>query len=119
MVQPDISVICDKKRLDNRRYRGAPELVIEIVSPSTGDRDRILKRKLYEKHGVKEYWLVDYQDKKVEVYLNNDRVKIQKGCGKGENRFREPFLYNERDTAAVNIFDDFSINLADVFRGLE
>lgn len=133
VVQPDISVICDKTRLDNRGYRGAPELVIEIISLSTGDRDRKVKRELYEKHGVKEYWLVDYQEKKVEVYLSTDMIKRgnklldkrpdkahnsdpEKCDKKKEKRFRAPVLYNERDMVSVNIFDDLKINLSYVFR---
>ena len=59
LVQPDISVICDPAKLDDAGCRGAPEWVVEVLSPQTAARDRLYKRDLYEKHGVREYWLVD------------------------------------------------------------
>jgi Uma2 family endonuclease len=57
VVQPDIAV-CDRAKLDDRGCRGAPDWVIEVLSPSTGDRDRTLKRALYESSGVPLYWIV-------------------------------------------------------------
>ncbi|MFW6287550.1 MAG: Uma2 family endonuclease, partial [bacterium] len=69
VVQPDIVIICDEDKLDKRGCRGAPDLIIEIISPSSAARDKKIKRDLYEKHGVKEYWLVDYIEKVLEVYL--------------------------------------------------
>ena len=59
VVQPDLLVVCDDKKLDDKGCRGAPDLVIEILSPATASKDCILKRALYEKHGVREFWLVD------------------------------------------------------------
>jgi Uma2 family endonuclease len=58
-VQPDIVIICDPGKLDEKGCRGAPDFVIEILSPSTASRDSITKMELYERHGVKEYWIVD------------------------------------------------------------
>jgi Uma2 family endonuclease len=58
VVQPDISVVCDASKLDSRGCRGAPDLVVEILSRSTAGRDQVIKRALYERHGVREYWLV-------------------------------------------------------------
>lgn len=68
VVQPDISIICDPKKLDEKGCRGAPDLVVEILSPSTASKDHIKKRAIYEKHGVKEYWLVHPTDRTVMVY---------------------------------------------------
>ena len=59
VVQPDISVFCNTERLDERGARGAPDLVVEILSPSTSSKDSIVKRGLYERHGVPEYWIID------------------------------------------------------------
>ena len=56
VVQPDIAVICDPAKLNPRGCRGAPDFVIEILSPATAAKDQIQKVALYEKHGVKEYW---------------------------------------------------------------
>ncbi len=59
VVQPDISVVCDPSKLDTRGCVGAPDLVIEILSPYTADRDMRDKFFLYERSGVREYWIVD------------------------------------------------------------
>ncbi|ANX03277.1 Uma2 family endonuclease [Immundisolibacter cernigliae] len=68
VVQPDIAVFCDRGRLDERGARGAPDWVIEVLSPSTASHDQLLKRDLYERHGVAEYWLVHPGDRLVTVY---------------------------------------------------
>jgi Uma2 family endonuclease len=58
VVQPDLVVICDEKKLDDRGCRGAPDLVMEILSPSTSRKDIGVKFRLYERHGVREYWII-------------------------------------------------------------
>ncbi|MDQ0339906.1 Uma2 family endonuclease [Caldalkalibacillus uzonensis] len=58
VVQPDIVVVYGPAKLDDRGVKGAPDLIIEVTSPSTAANDYIRKRKLYEQHGVKEYWVV-------------------------------------------------------------
>ncbi len=68
VVQPDISVICDASKLDSLGCRGAPDLVIEILSPSTAARDHVIKRALYDRHGVREYWLVHPLDRIVTIH---------------------------------------------------
>ena len=69
VVQPDISVICDKTKLDERGCRGAPDWIIEVISPSTASHDQIVKRALYERVGVREFWLVHPVDNVVIIYL--------------------------------------------------
>ena len=69
VVQPDISVICDPKKLDDKGCVGAPDLVVEVISPSTAGKDQIKKRALYEKNGVREFWLLHPDDKLVFVYV--------------------------------------------------
>lgn len=68
MLQPDIVVLCDEAKIRNGIVFGAPDLVIEILSPSTRERDLIIKLNIYWKAGVKEYWIVDPHDKTVMVY---------------------------------------------------
>ncbi|HOT30437.1 MAG TPA: Uma2 family endonuclease [Candidatus Ozemobacteraceae bacterium] len=58
VVIPDLVVVCDQSKLDERGCRGAPELIVEILSPSTAAHDQLRKLNLYEKHGVKEYWII-------------------------------------------------------------
>jgi Uma2 family endonuclease len=68
VVQPDILVVCDSKTVMKYGIRGAPDLVIEILSPSTASHDQVRKRRLYEKHGVGEFWVVDPGNRLVTVY---------------------------------------------------
>jgi Uma2 family endonuclease len=67
-VQPDLSVICDRSRIDAKGCRGAPDWIIEVISPSTAVRDQITKRDLYERHGVREYWIVHPTDRVLTIY---------------------------------------------------
>ena len=67
-VEPDISVICDNGKLDDRGCNGAPDWVIEIVSPSSKRMDYLIKLLKYQKAGVKEYWVVDPERKSIMVY---------------------------------------------------
>ncbi|MBA2410335.1 MAG: Uma2 family endonuclease [Gammaproteobacteria bacterium] len=68
VVQPDISVICDANKLDDPGCRGAPDWIIEVLSPGTAAKDQIRKRELFQRHGVKEYWLVHPIDRILTVY---------------------------------------------------
>lgn len=63
VVQPDVMVICDPSRMDRRGYRGAPDLVVEVVSPASAASDLREKVELYERHGVKEYWVCHPEDR--------------------------------------------------------
>ena len=67
-VEPDLSVICDSSRLDEKGCHGAPDWAVEIVSPSSKTMDYIRKCTLYEQAGVREYWIVDAKEKSVFVY---------------------------------------------------
>ena len=69
VVQPDISVICDRSKLDDRGCCGAPDWIIEVLSPGTAGHDQIVKRSLYERVGVREFWLVHPLDRIVTMYV--------------------------------------------------
>lgn len=75
VVQPDLTVVCDEARLDERGYQGAPDWVIEVLSPSTSARDQVTKLAYYEAHGVLYYWLVHPTDHVVTVYARDDATK--------------------------------------------
>jgi len=79
VVQPDICVICDPSKLDKRGCIGAPDLIVEVFSPSTGKRDMNEKFSLYEKSGVSEYWIVYPNDKAVTVFLLQPNCKYNEG----------------------------------------
>jgi Uma2 family endonuclease len=72
VVQPDVLVVCDPAKLDRRGVRGAPDWVVEVLSPSTAGHDQIKKRRVYERHGVREYWLVHPVDRVLTVYRLTD-----------------------------------------------
>ena len=67
-VEPDISVICDSSKVDNRGYQGAPDFIIEIVSPSSQRMDYLTKLFKYRTAGVREYWIVNPLQRTVQVY---------------------------------------------------
>lgn len=90
VVQPDLSVVCDPGKLDGAGCRGAPDWVIEILSPATEARDRVHKRALYEQHGVREYWLVDPEGRTVTVYRREAET----------DRFAEPEVLAATGTLA-------------------
>lgn len=68
VVQPDLLVVCDRSKIRTRGLIGAPDWIVEILSSSTAGKDQILKRGLYEKHGVREYWLVHPVDRVVTIH---------------------------------------------------
>ncbi|MBI4753567.1 Uma2 family endonuclease [Candidatus Desantisbacteria bacterium] len=105
VVQPDIFVICDRTKLDSRKCKGAPDLVIEILSPSTTRKDMTVKFALYERVGVKEYWIVHPLDKTVLVY------KLE------GNKYARAQMYSAEDKIKVGIFEDLEIDLGEVFMG--
>ena len=103
VVQPDISVICDPEKLDDRGCIGAPDLVIEVISPGTASKDQVQKRALYERAGVREFWLVHPTDRLVYRYL------LHNGA------YGKPDIYHARARVTTALFPDLTIDLADVF----
>ena len=87
VVQPDLLFVSNERAhiITDENVQGAPDLVIEILSPSTAERDKTFKRSLYAKHGVKEYWLVDTDAETVTVLLLDSQRYTEVGvCGKGQ-----------------------------------
>jgi Uma2 family endonuclease len=68
VVQPDVFVVCDEAKLDRRGVRGAPDWIVEVISPGSASHDYIVKRRLYERHSVREYWLVHPTDRLLTIY---------------------------------------------------
>lgn len=102
VVQPDLFVVCDKSKLDGQNCNGAPDLVIEILSPSSAVRDTVDKFKLYRRVGVREYWIVDPKIKTVHVYvLKNDSYYVDS--------------YEENEDISSSVLDGLTISLPDVF----
>ncbi|HHJ39098.1 MAG: hypothetical protein AXA67_11195 [Methylothermaceae bacteria B42] len=78
IVQPDVLVVCDQSKLERRGVRGAPDFVVEVLSPSTAYHDHQRKREVYERAGVKEYWLVDPVERMILVYRLDNQGRYGK-----------------------------------------
>ena len=105
VVQPDIMVICDKRKIEYRRCNGAPDFVIEIQSPYTSSRDMIIKYNKYMSAGVREYWIVNPESKVVHVCLLKD----------GEYELTD---YYDGGTIPVHILDGCEIDFERVFEDI-
>lgn len=105
MVEPDISVVCDLDKLDKHGCKGAPDMVAEILSPSTRRHDRLVKLNLYQRAGIREYWIIDPDTQSVQVFLPDER---------GALRIHED--YGREDIARVNVLDGCFIDLSKVFQ---
>ena len=103
VVQPDICVICDKEKLDESGCLGAPDLVIEIISPGNSKKEMKNKFELYQLNGVKEYWLVDYVAQTILIY----RLENEQYIG------LKPFT-NDEDIKSP-LFPDLQFNAEEVF----
>ena len=101
MVEPDISVICDPNKLTDRGCSGAPDWIVEIVSPSTSSHDYIRKLNLYADAAVKEYWIIDPAKRSVYVYHL------------GEDRF-ETEAYRFKDRIKCSLYDDLWIDFKEL-----
>ena len=75
VVQPDICVICDESKIDDTGCCGAPDLVIEILSPGNSKKEIKLKYELYEEAGVKEYWIINPVEANLVVFILNEKGK--------------------------------------------
>lgn len=100
VVQPDILVVCDKNKLDSKRCNGAPDFIIEIVSPGTASHDYIQKPYYYQRYGVREYWIVDTGKKAITVHY------FEGGS------FSSQYPFNS--SVKVNIYDDLEIDFAEI-----
>lgn len=100
VVQPDVLVVCDEAKLDERGVRGAPDWVAEVLSPSSAKRDLIVKLALYERAGVAEYWLLHPTDRLVSVYRLID------------GRYGRPEISEMQGTLAIGVLPDVTIDFA-------
>lgn len=100
IVQPDIMIVCDKDKLDEHRCNGAPDFIIEIVSPGNQSDDYIRKAYYYKNYGVREYWIVDPKRRMVTVnYFEEDLIHV---------------AYSFDATIKVNIYHDLYIDFANI-----
>jgi Uma2 family endonuclease len=103
MVEPDITVVCDGNKLDEHGCKGAPDMVIEVLSHSTRRHDRLVKLDLYQRAGVPEYWIVDPDSKSVQVLTLKNGLLLPHED------------YGREDIAKVNALDGCFVELCKVF----
>jgi len=102
VVQPDVYIYCDPSKKDKTGIRGAPDMAVEVLSPSTAKYDKTIKFEAYRKAGVRELWIIDPETRTVAVnLLNNGKYTT--------------YPYTENDTVTVHILEGCSIDLSEVF----
>lgn len=120
-VEPDISVICDRDRLDQKGCHGAPDWVIEILSPSSMKMDCERKVKLYRDAGVREYWIVDPEKEAVSVYdFGHGKITWNAGtytagtCAAAPETRDEPIHYSFSERIKAGIFENLYLHLSEM-----
>ncbi|GHV23112.1 hypothetical protein FACS189494_10810 [Spirochaetia bacterium] len=107
VLEPDIAVVCDLSKLDDRSCNGAPDMVVEILSPSTASKDMVLKFRKYAEAGVREYWIINPDQKTIQV------CTLEKD-GDSAGRYVVS-AFDENESVPVNILPGLEINLRDIF----
>jgi Uma2 family endonuclease len=108
VVQPDICVVCDAKKIKEKNIIGAPDLIIEILSKHNRKTDEVIKYNLYEENGVREYWIIDIDSKTVKVFiLKSGKYEVV------------DFYEDDADIIPVNIFKGFKIKHKDIFKNVK
>jgi len=102
LVEPDIAVVYDRAKIDKRGCNGAPDMIVEILSPSSARYDQIVKFRLYQKAGVREYWIVDGENRVVHVHTLSDESYVTA-------------VYGEDDKVPVSVLPGCMIPLKEVF----
>ena len=104
VVQPNICVVCDLSKLDDRGCCGAPDMIVEILSPSTSRKDFTKKFSLYEEYGVKEYWIVHPNEQAINVFILQEDGKYDEGV-----------TYEWGGKIPVHIFNNHPVDFNDIF----
>lgn len=113
VVQPDVSVFCSKEKLDDAGAVAAPDIAVEVLSPYTSVKDQREKLLLYERFGVKEYWIIDPANETLSVY------SLSGGAGRDtvENggSYSKPAVFGPEETFTSSVIEGFELTLAGVF----
>ncbi len=102
-VQPDLLVVCDPSKIEENRIVGAPDWIIEVLSPSTSKADRVQKYNAYARAGVKEYWIVDPYHEYIDTFVLEGQ------------RYRQHGTYFRTDPIRSQLFTDLYIDLNELF----
>ena len=117
---PDFMIVCDKNKIKRTHVEGAPDLVVEVLSPGTAKRDKIHKKNLYERCGVREYWIVNPIDRSIEQYVLENGAFTLRDVYYHYRPYELDDMTDEEKAELVTefrctLFDDLSIKLAEVF----
>lgn len=119
-VIPDIMIVCDTKEFkrNTRKYYGTPKFVVETLSPSTAHKDKTVKKDFYARKGVREYWIIDYRSKMIEIYyLNNGVYQLERTlmleCDP------EDEAYNAKEEIHLREFPNLCFVLEEIFQDVE
>lgn len=120
---PDFMVVCDRDKIQPDGVHGAPDLVVEVLSPSTTKNDRLHKKEAYEKSGVLEYWIVDPANKTVEQHLlQSGKLVLSSVYSDYPDYVLAKMSEKERAAVATHfkcsLYDDFDISIGEIFSGL-
>lgn len=121
---PDVLIVCDRDKMKGDGIYGAPDLVVEVLSPSTATRDRGIKKDAYEKAGVQEYWIVDPVSKSIDVYHLKDEKFILDHVYTVYpdwewERMTEDQRAAARLTVKVSLYDDLFVDVREVFEDID
>jgi Uma2 family endonuclease len=103
VVQPDLCIICDESKLDDKGCIGAPDVIIEILSPGNNKKEMKIKYELYQENGVKEYWIVVPQEQFIQQFALNSQGK-----------YELVKIYTDEDMLTTPLFPDLHVNLSSV-----
>jgi len=123
-AMPDVMIICNKDIIKKNYIEGAPDLIVEVLSPSTAQNDIGYKKDLYEKYGVKEYWIISQTEKSIQVYL------LKNGVYKLDRLYQvyetdDLYAMDEKEKSEIikefktSLYDDLIIKVAEVFENVE
>ena len=121
---PDVMIVCNPDIIEKKGIFGTPDLVVEILSPSTAVKDKMDKFVAYEKYGVKEYWIVSPESKSVDVYLLKDNKFVLDGVyqfftDEDFEDLTEKQKAMVRREIKVSLYDDFYVTLDDIFENVK
>ncbi len=104
VVQPDVFVVCDRSKITKKNIQGAPDMIFEVISPSTAKKDRWKKKLIYEKYGVKEYIMADPEGRYIERYILSE-----------DGHYKQNEFIDTNDTLVLKSLPGIEIPLPDVF----
>jgi Uma2 family endonuclease len=105
VVQPDLGVVCDRSKIDERGCLGAPDLVVEILSPGNSHKEVRLKFELYEEAGVQEYWVINPVEENVVVFILNK-----------DGKFGSAKMYAGKDVISSHAINGLNVYVSDIFK---